>query len=51
LTDSGPDDFRNAPLAVQLVGMKQEDGSLMSVAKAVDDALRACTSDQVPAGS
>ena len=30
----------NAPLAVQLVGMRQEDDQLMGIAKVVDQALR-----------
>lgn len=41
LLDTGFKDFKNAPLAVQLVGMRQEDDRLMGVAKIVDAALNA----------
>lgn len=37
--DTGPQDFKNAPLSVQLVGMRQEDDRLMGIAQLVDDAL------------
>ena len=38
-TDTCPQDFKNAPLSVQLVGMHQEDDRLMGIAQLVDDAL------------
>jgi hypothetical protein len=37
--DTGPEEFRDAPLAVQVVGMHQEDDQLMVIAKVVDEAL------------
>jgi amidase len=39
-TDTGPADFANAPLAIQLVGMRQEDAQLAQLATLVDDILR-----------
>jgi Asp-tRNA(Asn)/Glu-tRNA(Gln) amidotransferase A subunit family amidase len=39
LVDTSPEEFRGAPLAVQLVGMHQEDDQLMAIAKVVDEAL------------
>lgn len=37
--DTGPEDFAHAPLCVQVVGMRQEDESLLGVATAIDDIL------------
>jgi amidase len=37
--DTGPEDFKHAPLAIQLVGMRQEDESLTEIAAAVDRIL------------
>ena len=39
VVDTGPEEFRDAPLAVQVVGMHQEDDQLMAIAKVVDEAL------------
>ncbi|KAF4548506.1 Amidase-like protein 2 [Elsinoe fawcettii] len=37
---SGPEQYKNAPTSIQLVGMRQEDEKLLKVAQVVDEILR-----------
>lgn len=46
--DTGPEDFKNVPTTIQLVGMRQEDDRLMGVAKMVDEALHSQSGPSKP---
>jgi len=40
VTDTGPKDYDKAPIAIQVVGQKQNDQALLSVAETIDSIVR-----------
>jgi Asp-tRNA(Asn)/Glu-tRNA(Gln) amidotransferase A subunit family amidase len=40
VTDTGPKDYAKAPIAIQVVGQKQNDQALLTIAETIDSIVR-----------